>query len=51
MFADCDGFLDEMVEILGEISSHTQLLEDSENLVSGYESGLGNTMGIPKDYT
>jgi hypothetical protein len=48
MFSDGDGFFDEMPEIFGDSRGETLGFQDSENLVTGDESDLGDPMGITK---
>ena len=49
MLANGDGLLDEMVQILWELWSHSLGLEDAEDLVSGKTADLSNSVGIPED--
>ena len=51
MIANGDGLLDQVVNVFGEGGSKTLGLQDTQNLVSGDESHLGNSVGIPEDDT
>merc|ERR1712061_826185 len=51
MLADGDGLLDQVVDIFRQVGGKSLRLEDPENLVSGDEANLCDTMGIPEDNT
>ena len=46
-----DGLLDEVVEILRNVSSESVLLQDSEDLAAGDSLNLGDTVAISEDNT
>jgi hypothetical protein len=45
------GFLDQVVEVLGDLRSETVLLQDSEDLVSSDSLNLRNTVVVSEDDT
>ena len=51
MLADGDGLLDQMVEILGDFWGHALRLEDSEDLVAGDASDLGDAVRVTQNHT
>jgi len=51
MLSDGDGLLDHVVKIFGELRSTTVLLQDSEDLSSGQESDLRDTVLISQGDT
>ena len=51
MLAHRHGPLDEEVEVLGDLGSHTLGLEDTQDLVAGDEAHLGDAMRISQDHT
>jgi len=51
MLPDGDCLLDQMVAILGQLWSHALALQDAQDLVTGDEPDLGNTMRVPEDNT
>ncbi len=46
MLAHRDGLLDEVVEVLGDLGSKTLRLEDTEDLVTGDETDLSDTLRV-----
>ena len=51
MLPDGHGLLDQVVAILWELRGHALALQDTQDLVTGDEADLGNTMTVPKDDT
>lgn len=51
MLAHGNSLLDEHVKVLGDLRGEGVLLQDSEDLVSGHASHLGDTVGVTKDDT
>lgn len=51
MLADGYGLLDQMVKIFGKRRRQSLRLQDSQNLVAGDPTNLGNTMPITKHHT
>lgn len=51
MLADGNGFFDQIVQILWDVWFQTQRFHDPQDLVTGNETDLGNTMRITKDDT
>lgn len=51
MLPDSHGFLDQVVEVLGQVRGQALRLEDSQDLVACDETHLGHTMGIPQNHT
>jgi len=51
MLANGDGLLDELIEVFWDFWRQTVRLEDSENLVSGDDLDLCDTVRITEQYT
>jgi len=51
MLSDCDGLLNQVVEVFGNGGSHASLLEDSENLAASDTLDLGNAVAVTKSDT
>lgn len=51
VLSDGDSLLDQEVQVLGDLRSQTVGLEDSQDLVTGDNLGLGNTVSISQDNT
>ncbi len=51
MLADRDSLLDQLVQVFWDFRGKTAGLEDSQNLVSGDESNLGDTVRVTEDDT
>jgi len=51
VLADGNGLLDEHVKVLGDLGGEAVGLEDTEDLVSGHDLDLGNTVGVTEDHT
>lgn len=51
VLSDRDGLLDQEVQVLWDLWSQTVRLQDSQDLVTGNNSSLGNTVGISQDNT
>ena len=49
MFSDVHSFLNEVVEVFGDLGSDSALLEDSEDLVAGDTLDLGNTLSVSEN--
>ena len=49
VLADADGLLDEVVDVLWKVGSQTLALQDSQDLVAGDESHLGDTVAVPEN--
>ena len=41
------SFLDQMIQIFGDFGSKSSLFQDSKDLVTSYESHLGNALRVP----
>lgn len=51
VLSDRDSLLDQEVQVLWDLWSQTVRLQDSENLVAGDNSGLGDSVGVSQDNT
>merc|ERR1719324_1880900 len=51
MLSDGDCLLDQIVAVLGQSGSHSLAFQDTENLVAGDKSDLGNSMTVSEDDT
>ena len=51
VLTNADGLLDQVVQVLWKVRGETLGLEDSQDLVAGNETDLGNTMRISEDDT
>lgn len=51
VLSDRDSLLDQEVQVLWDLRSQTVRLEDSQDLVTGDELDLGNTVSISQDNT
>jgi len=51
MLADSDGSLDHVEQVLWQVRGEALGLEHAQNLVSGDEAHLGNTVRVPQDDT
>ena len=51
MLAHRDGFLNQVVQVLGDFWGQTLGLQNAQNLVASDESNLGDAMRISQDNT
>jgi len=51
VLADADGLLDQEVDVLWEVRSKSFPLQDPQDLVTGDETDLGDTVAVPEDDT
>ena len=51
MLADGDGLLDQVVEVLGDGRSEALRLQDTQDLVAGDKTHLGDTVRVTQDHT
>lgn len=51
VLSDSDSLLDQVVQVFGDLWSQTVGLQDSQDLVTSDNLGLGNSVGISQDNT